>query len=201
MDRTLLRAGLCGGILSVSLPLMAQSAGGQGNTVVAKAPTAPTKPDLPPSAIGHTHYLDFKNGFRGIPFGTPIGEFGQVTLVREVGPVKLYRRDAENLTLGDVQLSDAIHQFISGKYMGVSLYAKGRVNSGALQRLLEAAFGPGASSHRGTNELFWRGRVANARFSLDREKGDAEGWIANNALEGAFDEYQRQTVTKAAGEL
>jgi len=51
-----------------------------------QAPTSTSQPvvhDLPANVPGHTEYLDYLNGFRGIKFGTPVSQFKNLEVLHD----------------------------------------------------------------------------------------------------------------------
>src|SRR5271156_3374693 len=70
-----------------------------------QGPTKPNEPivhDLPANVPGHTEFLDYKNGFRGMAFGTDIKDFKGLTPYRDRGTVKAYKKADEDVNLGNV---------------------------------------------------------------------------------------------------
>src|SRR5882757_5207592 len=54
--------------------------------------------------MGHVHYLDYKNGFRGTKFGSPSSAIPGLSLTHEHGAMKIYQKSGENLILGECHL-------------------------------------------------------------------------------------------------
>src|ERR1700679_1893319 len=53
-----------------------------------------------PTEMGHVHYLDYKNGFRNVKFGSPSSAIPGLTLVTERGAMKIYQKSGDTLTIG-----------------------------------------------------------------------------------------------------
>jgi hypothetical protein len=177
----------------------------------AKAATSahPVAKEPAPDQMGHVHYLDHKNGFRGVKFGSPSSAISGLTLVRESGPMKMYQKSGETLTLGACTLDHIYYHFVDDKFMGVSLFPKDVDDGQALREIFEIAFGDGATSkphadsgehHQHADEFFWRGKIANARISYT-EAHQAEAWIGNNELQDAYGKVQKKMAEDAAASL
>jgi len=162
-----------------------------------------------PDQMGHVHYLDYKNGFRGVKFGSPSSAIPGLSVVREQGSMKIYQKSGENLTLGACQLDHIYYHFVDDKLMGVSLFPKDADDGQALREIFEIAFGDGATSkphadsgehHQHADEFFWRGKIANARLTFT-DAHQAEAWIGNNDLQEAYGKVQKKLAEDAAASL
>lgn len=169
----------------------------------------PVAKEPAPDQMGHVHYLDYKNGFRGVKFGSPSSAISGLTLVRESGPMKMYQKSGETLVLGACTLDHIYYHFVDDKFMGVSLFPKDVDDGQALREIFEIAFGDGATSkphadagehHQHADEFFWRGKIANARISYT-EAHQAEAWIGNNELQDAYGKVQKKMAEDAAASL
>jgi hypothetical protein len=178
----------------------------------AKKPMAAAHPagkEPADNEMGHVHYLDYKNGFRGVKFGSPSSSISGLSLTRQQGSMKIYSKSAETLNIGDCQLDKVLYHFVDDKFMGVSLFPKDADDAKALQEIFEIAFGDGATAkphadsgaHREhADEFFWRGKVANARLTFT-EAHIAEAWIGNNDLQEAYGKVQKKNAEEAAATL
>jgi hypothetical protein len=176
----------------------------------AAAPSAhPATKEPAPDQMVHVHYLDHKNGFRGVKFGSPSSAISGLSLVRESGPMKMYQKSGETLVLGACTLDHIYYHFVDDKFMGVSLFPKDVDDGKALREIFEIAFGDGATSkphadsgehHQHADEFFWRGKIANARISYT-EAHMAEAWIGNNDLQDAYGKVQKKMAEDAAASL
>jgi hypothetical protein len=169
----------------------------------------PAAKEPAPNEMGHVHYLDYKNGFRGVKFGSPSSAISGLSLVRESGPMKMYQKSGETLTLGACTLDHIYYHFVDDKFMGVSLFPKDVDDGKALREIFEIAFGDGATAkphadagehHQHADEFFWRGKIANARISYT-ESHMAEAWIGNNDLQDAYGKVQKKMAEEAAASL
>jgi hypothetical protein len=159
--------------------------------------------------MGHVHYLDFKNGFRGTKFGSPSSAIPGLSLTREQGAMKIYQKSGETLNIGDCQLDKVLYHFVDDKFMGVSLFPKDTDDGKALLQIFEIAFGSGATAkpHADSGEhkqhaddFYWKGKIANARLSYT-EAHQAEAWIGNNDLQEAYGKVQKKMAEEAAATL
>jgi len=159
--------------------------------------------------MGHVHYLDYRNGFRGVKFGSPSSAIPGLSLTREQGSMKIYQKSGETLSIGECQLDKILYHFVDDKFMGVSLFPKDVDDGKALQQIFEIAFGLGATGkphgdsgeHRQhADEFFWKGKIANARISFT-EAHQAEAWIGNNDLQDAYGKVQKKAAEEAAATL
>lgn len=177
----------------------------------AKKPAAahPAVKEPAENEMGHVHYLDYRNGFRGVKFGSPSSAIPGLSLVREQGAMKIYQKSGETLNIGDCQIDKILYHFVDDKFMAVSLFPKDPDDGKALLQIFEIAFGDGATSkphadasahHEHADEFFWKGKVANARISYT-EAHQAEAWIGNNDLQDAYGKVQKKMAEEAAATL
>ena len=110
---------------------------------------------------GLTHYLDFKNGFRGMKFGSPIDSFKDLNVVSTQGLTKRCSKKDDDLMLGQFKADEIVYQSVNGKFQGVSISAAGADAQGLLQ-VFQSAFGPGSRQKNGPLQFFWVGKTANA---------------------------------------
>lgn len=159
--------------------------------------------------MGHVHYLDYRNGFRGVKFGSPSSAIPGLTLTREQGAMKIYQKSGDTLTLGACQLDRLLYHFVDDKFMGVSMFPKDVDDGKALQEIFEIAFGQGATAnphadsgehHQHADEFFWRGKIANARISYTPTH-QAEAWIGNNEIQDQYGKVQKKVAEEAAASL
>lgn len=102
-------------------------------TAPAKKPAAahPVTKEPAENEMGHVHYLDYRNGFRGVKFGSSSSAIPGLSLTREQGAMKIYQKSGETLSIGDCQLDKILYHFVDDKFMGVSLFRKTRRRQGA----------------------------------------------------------------------
>jgi hypothetical protein len=177
----------------------------QGGSTEMQKPTSTTQPvvhDLPPNVPGHTEFLDYKNGFRGITFGTPVSQFKNLELVRDRGAVKGYRKTDEDLNIGAVTATNIVYIFVHDKFYAVSIHADGGFNGTNLLKIFQAAFGPGAHPEGAANKYFWAGKVAGAHFYEDVEPNhEVRGWIGSLEIQKEYDKVMQDSFTEAAQQL
>jgi hypothetical protein len=181
----------------------AQTTTAQNNTIA--APTQPGQPvvhDLPPNVPGHTEFLDHKNGFRGITFGTPFSQFKNLEVLHDRGAVKAYRKTDDVMDIGNVTLTQIVYIFVHDKFYAVSLHADGGYNGSNLLKIFQAAFGPGAHPEGTPTKTFWAGKVAGAHFYEDVQPGnEVRGWIGSLDIQKEYEKVQQETFTTAAEQL
>jgi hypothetical protein len=159
-----------------------------------------TKGDLEASEEGHTHFLDFKNGFQGHKFGSTLDQFEGFKLLTDLGREKIYAKEDEHLRLGAAEIDHVHYHFLDGKFRAAELFTKGTDNTSFLLQILQTAFGPGVHPKDELEIFMWRGVVANAHFAEDSSK-NGQLWLGNNDLDDQFMKYQRQLAVEAAKQL
>lgn len=156
--------------------------------------------NLPPEKIGHIGHLDYVNGFRGRKFGTDIGQFKDLILVKDSGSEKAYSSKDEKFEMGDGIFQSINYTFYKDKFMGVLLSAKGEQNCQYIYQVFVTAFGNGKKPDNDINkgEYFWAGRTAAARLSF-KSPDYLELWIGNIQLQAEHDkEYGNKLLEAAA---
>ena len=178
----------------------------------AKKPAGTARPAVKEPAeneMGHVHYLDYKNGFRGVKFGSPASAISGLSLSRDQGAMKIYVKSGDMLNIGEAQLDKILYHFVDDKFVGVSLFPKDADDGKALLQIFEIAFGSGATGKphadsgehkQHADEFFWKGKIANARLSFT-EAHQAEAWIGNNDLQEAYGKIQKKMAEEAAASL
>jgi hypothetical protein len=198
---------LCLASLTLSVSLAAQSQSPPNtppNTTVAEGGAHPTpsstKGDLPDSEPGHTHFLDFKNGFQGHKFGSSLDQFEGMKLITDLGREKIYAKKDEHIKLGEAEIDHVHYHFLDGKFRGVQIFTMGASNTDFLLQVLQTAFGEGAHLKGPFASIVWTGTVANCRFD-ENSTNDAQVWLGNNALDGEFAKYMREVALETAKQL
>jgi len=183
-------------------PATAQTTTAQNTTM--GSPTLSTQPvvhDLPADVPGHTEFLDYKDGFRGVKFGTSVKDFKNLELYHDRGAVKVYRKTDEDLSIGTATATNIIYVFVHDKFYAVSIHADGR-NGSSLLKIFQAAFGAGAHPEGGASQYFWTGKVASAHFYEDEGPNhECRGWIGNNELQKEYESIMEELFTAAAKQL
>jgi len=183
-------------------PAAAQTSTAQNTTMAPTSSTQPVVHDLPANVPGHTEFLDHKNGFRGVTFGTPISQFKNLEVLHDRGAIKAYRKTDEDLNLGSVTLISIVYVFVHDKFYAVSLHADGGYNGTNLLKIFQAAFGPGAHPEGTPNKTFWAGKVAGAHFYEDvQPNNEVRGWIGGLELQKEYDKLMQESFTAAAEQL
>jgi hypothetical protein len=202
--RHVLHALLSVALLASVVGVLGAQAAGQSSAPPMGAPTLSTQPvvhDLPADVPGHTEFLDYKNGFRGVAFGTSVKEFKNLEVYRDRGAVKVYRKTDEDLNIGTSTVTNITYIFVHDKFYAVSIHADGR-NGANLLKVFQAAFGSGAHPEGGPTQYFWTGKVASAHFFEDEGPAhEVRGWIGNNDIQKDYDQVMQQIFTAAAQQL
>jgi hypothetical protein len=192
-------------VLALLVTVFGAQAAAQGGTAEMPKPTSTTQPvvhDLPANVPGHTEFLDYKNGFRGMAFGTNVSQFKNLEIFHDRGAVKAYRKTDEDVNIGNVTVSNIIYIFVHDKFYAVSLHADGGFNGNNLLKVFQAAFGPGAHPEGPAPKYYWSGKVASAHFFEDVEPNhEVRGWIGSNEIQKEYDQVQQEAFTAAAQQL
>ena len=160
---------------------------------------------------GSLAYLDAKNGFRGVSFGTPRAE-----VVRRLhlepfsdGNDVLYRSTNEKLALGNVLLTDIRYKFLKNKFFAVTLVAHDASSTPSLLDVVEAAFGPGSCT--GRQLCTWKGAKVHAEyketaaalptFTMWSEVMSAQALTRARAAEEAEKKARATAASEAADDL
>lgn len=192
-------------LLALVMGVLGTPAVAQGGSSEMSKPTSPSQPvvhDLPANVPGHTEYLDHKNGFRGITFGTPISQFKNLEVLHDRGAIKAYRKTDDEMNLGNVTLTQIVYVFVHDKFYAISLHADGGYNGTNLLKVFQTAFGPGAHPEGTPTKTFWAGKVAGAHFYEDVEPThDVRGWIGSLEIQKEYDKVMQESFTTAAEQL
>jgi hypothetical protein len=181
---------------------MAQAAAGTTDMAKPTSSTEPVVHELPPNVPGHTEFLDYKNGFRGTAFGTPVGQFKNLEVLHDRGAVKAYRKTDDDMNIGNVALTQIVYIFVHDKFYAVSLHADGGFNGTNLLKVFQAAFGAGAHPEGASSKYFWAGKVAGAHFYEDVDPNhEVRGWIGSLEIQKEYDKLMQETFASAAQQL
>jgi hypothetical protein len=184
-----------------SVPAAAQTQDGATKSGQLNQP-GPVVRDLPANTPGHTGFLDSKNGFRGIPFGTNIADFKGLSLYRDRGGVKGYRKADEDLSMGNASVLSIIYVFVHDKFFAVSIHVDAE-NSKNLLKLFQVGFGPGIRPDGAVPQYFWTGKVASAHYfdDVDPASHEGRGWIGNLELQKDYDQVMKDYFLESAQQL
>jgi hypothetical protein len=191
-------------VIAFAIGVLGSQAAAQGSTEMAK-PTSNTQPvvhDLPPNVPGHTEFLDYKNGFRGVAFGTPVSQFKNLEVLHDRGAVKSYRKTDEDMNIGNVTATQINYIFVHDKFYAVSIHADGGFNGMNLLKVFQAAFGAGAHPEGTPTKYYWAGKVAGAHFFEDVEPNhEVRGWIGSLEIQKEYDKVMQDSFAAAAEQL
>jgi hypothetical protein len=126
--------------------------------------------DARPTPVpGSVFYLDAKNGFRDLKFGSAPTK--DMELVRVDGEARIYQRPHDALEIGDGKCKRILYVFDKNRLHGVSVTTEGRNNSRAVRDALYAAYGePTLPSAYGGRDR-WIGSKVVAEYSEDADGG------------------------------
>jgi hypothetical protein len=192
-------------LLVLVIGVLGAQAVAQGGSQEMGKPTSSTEPvvhDLPPNVPGHTEFLDYKNGFRGITFGAPVSQFKNLEMLHDRGAVKAYRKTDEDVNIGNVSVTNIVYIFVHDKFYAVSIHADGGFNGTNLLKVFQAAFGAGAHPEGTPTKYYWAGKVAGAHFYEDVEPNhEVRGWIGSLEIQKEYDKVMQDMFVKAADQL
>jgi hypothetical protein len=133
------------------------------------AATGWAKEPRPTPVPGSVYYLDSKNGFRDLKFGsTPTKD---MELARVDGDERIYQRPKDSLEIGDGKCKQILYVFYKNRLHTVQIVTGGRNNSRAVRDALYAAYGkPTLPSEYGGRDRWIGGKVV-AEYSEDADGG------------------------------
>lgn len=124
---------------------------------------------------GTLEYLDAKNGFRDLTFGSWVAVGMQ--FVNELDGLKVFSRPSDDLRIGAGRAEAILYGFYEGKLARVGIVTRGRSNSWAVREVLIEAYGSGTS---------WNSVLANYHGPNDPDNeitlGDILGGFARQKL-------------------
>lgn len=100
------------------------------------------------------------DGFRGIPWGTPVESVQGFILAGRTGDrqeVTLYRREGDDLTFGRAQLKSILYEFTEGRFSRVEIRVDDIWNFVLLRDALFRLHGPGKELSPGAERYGWEG--------------------------------------------
>ncbi len=155
-----------------------------------------SSPRQPPtiSGMGTLAYLDARNGFRDLSFGS--APVAGMTLVEDHADEKYYQRPTDDLSVGSGQLTSITYAYYRNQLFSVDLRAKGLANSRALLDTLNAAYGEPEQQNEFMQRYFWSGGTDQALYDENAINGDSTTTILNKEL---FAAWQAGLKEKAAG--
>jgi hypothetical protein len=168
-------------------------------------PTAPTIPDpskpvTPPvPAQGSLAYLDYKNGFRDLRFGS--GPQKDMIPTEVESDLKIYRRVSDEMTIGGATLDQIRYAYYKNKLIHVLLRTKVYQNSRALLEVLRQAYGRGHRPNQFMERCYWFGAVVSASYDENSLTNDAIILLSNKALEQEHRTDRENRAKKGASGL
>lgn len=90
-------------------------------------------------SLGVFAFQNEPDGFRGLKWGDPLGV--DMAYSMTIANTKLYTLRDDKMYLGDVSLYRIRYIFYEDRFMGVTLYFKGKENYGLLERICKERYG------------------------------------------------------------
>jgi len=149
------------------------------------------------SAQGGTLVNDPK-GFRGIPWGTPLTNQANLTLVQSLDRVMGYENQTEPPRLGETKI-DSIRLFtIDGQFGRVTIRYQGKEAHDAILAYLQSQYGPidrsPGSMMRGLNQQFnWRGTETEVNLTYEAKRERGYLFIESRSLSPRFNDALADT--------
>lgn len=133
-------------------------------------------------AVGAHAFQNEPTGFRGVPWGTPIGQaHGLYILDHAAGDRRSYRRSFEDLSVNGIPLQAIYFDFYQGRFEEAVLIAK-RNHGADLLATLTARYGEPARA-KGRKRIFvWSGTVATVEMTCSGRFVTCTVAIASNAI-------------------
>ena len=157
----------------------------------AKEPAA--KPPVEP-APGSLAYLDAKNGFRDVRFGSVPTK--DMELAGVDGEEKIYIRPTDSLEIGGGTCEKILYVFHAGHLRAVSVTTEGWKNNRAIRESLHAAYGaPSVPSEYGGRER-WIGNRVVAEYSENRDGGAVTYFRAKSSADNTDEDGKDKAKTE-----
>lgn len=144
-----------------------------------------------PGASGDARIPEFEGapaikGFRGMQWGANPSAFSGLIKSKSDRTVQRFRKKNDRLTLGDVRLQSITYNFYKGRFMGVTIQARGAQNWGRLKRAAFEKFGPAdnASPVPSTEQYEWRGDNCVTHLQFFASSRTVKLWISAAGVPG-----------------
>lgn len=125
-------------------------------------------------------------GFRGVPWGAGASAFSGFVKIKADRTIQRYQKQNENLYIGDAKINSIIYNFYKGRFIGVSIQARGAANWAKIKKTAFANFGPAENISRvaGTEHYEWRGSRAVTSLQFFPVRGNVKLWIESTEIPG-----------------
>lgn len=109
------------------------------------------------------------NGFRGIKWGTDISTLKDLKHIRDdhEGSVKYYKKEGEELKIGEAELESIEYGFWRGKLATVTVHTEGVFNYDKLITACKTKFGEPEQPDKKEATFVWRGKVTKMALGHD----------------------------------
>ena len=155
----------------------------------------------PPVPMGSIAYLDARNGFRDVTFGSSVSKYPGMVLVERDGDMKVYKRPKDDLTLGEGRLQSILYFFYKDQLSEVMLETVGLVNSRAALAVLSHAYGPGGQANQFLETYVWPGQRVGLLYDENPITKDAIMTFRNHELIAKEGTDKNAKAKKAASGL
>ncbi|ABK18157.1 hypothetical protein Sfum_2477 [Syntrophobacter fumaroxidans MPOB] len=109
--------------------------------------------------------------FRGVRWGSGIGDASGLTPLAEDGNLKSYEKKNEVLKLEDVNLDKVIYAFYKDRFYQGIAYFRSEADLPKLKQILTRLYGDPVQLEQSTNKFFWNGENVSLLLSYDAQSG------------------------------
>lgn len=148
---------------------------------------------------GSTAYLDAKNGFRDMAFGS--APTAGMALMEDGGDNKYYTRTNESLMIGAAQIHRITYGYYKNRLSSIRIEVKGFINSQAVLDVLRQAYGAGYKSNRYLEEYLWRGSRVILSYDQNSITKDSIVWFFSVPLIDEEKTEKKGKAKKGVGDL
>jgi hypothetical protein len=151
--------------------------------------------------MGSLKYLDARNGFRDVTFGTPLSQYPDMELAEDSHGIQTYKRPHENLQIGTIAVQQIGYSFYKNQLYAVIVIVKGSLNSSALLETLTHAYGAGTQPNPYMKHYFWAGQIVYGSYTENSIAQDGQFVVWNKALQHQKETDEAKQATRAAAGL
>ncbi len=125
-------------------------------------------------------------GFRGLKWGDNASNIPGLAILSEYPFMQRYSRANDQLRIGDIGLESVIYNFYKGRFMGVSIQARGADNWKTLKSMMFEKFGsaPDDSPNNWAEQYEWRAGRSVTHLQYFKKSGAVKLWIVSAEISG-----------------
>jgi hypothetical protein len=125
-------------------------------------------------------------GFRGMKWGANRTDFAGLALMNDDPIIHRYTRRNDQLQLGGVELESIIYNFYKGRFMGVSIEARGAGEWNRLKVMMFDKFGPAPniSAKKSAEQYEWRAARSTTHLQYFKNSRRVKLWIVSAEFSG-----------------